>query len=329
MARLVILLAGLLLCLLSWAQGSAADALRQAEQLLRRAQAARGVERQQLIEQARRALGTLPPEARAPLEQRLTQARWSDRPNALQDALREVETYRAALSSDFPAPAPDKVRAQLEAIFAEPDMQPPPKPLIERIGEAIGRALEAFMRWLARLLGGLGGGSAGGWGAIVQWIIIAILVLLIAFGASYLIGRLEWRRGRRVPALLSPDQMVDARLLSATEWRALAHQLLAQGERRAAVRALYLGLLRLLHEARLLNYDPACTNWEHLMRLRAPALPDQAARERAYHLLQPLTMRFDYLWYGNEPATDGDVQQFEQAFEALSRMVRTDAQRVA
>lgn len=314
---------------MGWAQGSAADALAQAEQLLRRAQAAQGVERQRLIEQAQRALGSLPAEARTPLEQCLTQARWSNRPNALQNALREVETYRSALGSDFPAPNPDKVRAQLEAIFAEPDMQPPPKPIIERIGEAIGKAFEALLRWLSRLFGGLGRGGMGGWGVIVQWIIIAILVLLIAFGASYLVGRLEWQRGRRAAVLLSPDQMVDARLLSAAEWRMLAQQLLAQGELRAAVRALYLGLLRLLHEARLLDYDPARTNWEHLMQLRSPALPSPVVRKEAHRLLQPLTLRFDYLWYGNEPATEGDVQHFEQAFEILSRMVRSDAQRMA
>lgn len=317
------------MCLMGWTQGTTAEMLARVEQLLRRAEASSGIERQQLIEQARRALSTLPSKVREPLEQHLLQASSSSRPNALRNALREVENYQRTLAADSPAPHPEKVRAQLEAIFAEPDMQPPPKPLIERIGEAIGRAFNALLRWLARLFGGLGGAGAGGWGAIVQWIIIAILVLLIAFGASYLVGRLEWRRGQRTPVVLSPDQMVDARLLSADEWRALAQQLRAQGDLSAAVRALYLGMLRLLHEARLLDYDPARTNWEHLMRLRSSALPDPALREQAYRMLQPLTLRFDYLRYGNEPALMEDVQRFEQAFETLRGMVRADAQRVA
>ncbi|MCS7065301.1 MAG: DUF4129 domain-containing protein [Fimbriimonadales bacterium] len=329
LARMVALQAGLLLWLTGWTHEATVDALAKAERLLRRAQAAEGVERQRLVEQARHAIASLPAEARGPLEQKLLNARLESSPNTLRSALREIETYQATMEGNSPASNPDKVRAQLKAIFAEPDMQPPPKPLIERIGEAIGRAFEALIRWLTRLLGGLGGAGAGGWGAVVQWIIIAILVLLIAFGASYLVGRLEWRRGQRAPTLLPPDQLVDARLLSAADWRALAHQLLARGDRRAAVRALYLGLLRLLHEARWLDYDPARTNWEHLMHLRSPALPAPAPREHAYHLLQPLTLRFDYLWYGNEPATAEDVQQFEQAFETLSRMVRADAQRVA
>ena len=324
-----VLLIGLLLCLVGWSQEAADETLARAEQLLKRAQVAQGIARQKLIEQAQRMVSSLPAKAREPLEQALNRARISSSPNALQNALREIASYRATLSSEFASPAPDKVRAQLNAIFAEPDMQPPPKPLIERVGEAIGKAFEALLRSLARLLGGLGGTGAGSWGVFVQWVIIAMLVLVIAFGASYLMGRLEWRRGRRVPTVLDADQIVDARLLSSAEWRALAHQLLAQGDSRAAVRAFYLGLLRLLHEARLLDYDPARTNWEHLMSLRSPTLPDPTTRERAYHLLQPLTLRFDYLWYGNEPTTLEDAQRFEQAFETLRGMVRTDAQRVA
>ncbi|MEN3000840.1 MAG: DUF4129 domain-containing protein [Armatimonadota bacterium] len=327
--RAVLAQVSLLLCLMGWAQQPIASTLEEVERLLERAQAARGVERQRLIERAHRAISSLPAAVREPLEGPLQRARMGDDKGALQQARRAIESYQATLSSDFPAPNPTSVRAQLDAIFAEPDMQPPPKPLIERIREVIAKGLEAFFRWLVRLLGGLGGAGAGGWGVIVQWVIIALLVLLIAFGASYLVGHLEWRRRQRAPMAITPEQMVDARLLSAAEWRVLAHQLLAQGEWRAAVRAFYLGLLRLLHEARLLDYDPAHTNWEHLMRLRAAHLPDPATREQAYQLLQPLTLRFDYLWYGNEPATSEDVQQFEQAFEALSRTVRTHAQRVA
>jgi hypothetical protein len=311
------------------AQEPVPSVLERAERLIQQAQEAQGAERQRLLEQARRSLSTLPMEVRAPIERHIDRARLGGGAGALRSALREIESYQATFSGSALAPNPDEVRAQLRSIFAEPDMQPPPKPFYERIIEAIGRALGAFFRWLNRVLSGLGGAGAGGWGVIVQWVIIAILVLLIAFGASYLLGRLEWRRVRRAPSPLSSDELLDARLLSSAEWRALAHQLLAQGDLRSAVRALYLGLLRLLHEARLLDYDPARTNWEHLMRLRSPTLPDPAVREQAYRLLQPLTLRFDYLWYGNDTATEQDVRQFEAAFETLSRTVRSDAQRVA
>jgi hypothetical protein len=322
----------ILLGMLLWvgcAQEPVPNALARAERLIQQAQRVQGVKRQRLLEQARKSLSALPAEVRAPIEQHLNRARLGGGQGAMRSALREIESYRATFSGDSPALNPDQVRTQLQRIFAEPDMQPPPKPLYERISEAVGRVLSGFFRWLSRVLGGLGGAGTGGWGVIVQWVIIAILVLLIAFGASYLLGRLEWRRVRRAPTPLSPEELLDARLLASAEWRALAQQLLAQGEMRLAARALYLGLLRLLHEARLLDYDPARTNWEHLMHLRSPALPDPSTREQAYRLLQPLTLRFDYLWYGSDTTTEQDVRQFEAAFETLSRTVRHDAQRVA
>jgi hypothetical protein len=329
MLRVWLAVAGLLLPLVVYAQVGALDALRQAERHLERALQAQGMERQRQIEQARRALSSLPTPVREPIERSLGRARLNDRPTALQDALREIETLRRTLESRASIPAPDQVRAQLRAIFAEPDMQPPPKSLVERVFESIGRALENLLRRIERLLRGLGGGGSGSWGVVVQWIVIALLVLLIAFSASYLIGRMEWRRARREVPMLAVEEMVDARLLSSAEWRALAHQLRMQGDLRAAVRALYLGLLRLLHEARLLDYDPARTNWEHLMSLRAPTSPQSAVREQAFELLRPLTLRFDYLWYGNEGATERDVQQFEEAFERLRGMIPSDAKRVA
>ncbi len=321
-------LLGGLLWLAGWSQPSLEEALARAESLLTQAQRAQGSQRQRLIEGARRAISPLPAPAREPLERRLDSARWSQRAGALREARRALESYRATLRSDARSPDPSTVRAQLDAIFAEPDMQPPPKSLIERIGEAIFRFIEQIGRWLARLLRGLPAGTGGAWGAIVQWVIVALLILIIAFGASYLIGRLEWRRERRaLPAL--DEELIDARLLASTEWHALAQQLRAQGDLRAAARALYLGILRLLHEAHLLDYEPSRTNWEHLMRLRSPALPAPATREQAYQLLQPLTVRFDYLWYGKEPASESDFGQFESVFETLNRVVRADAQRVA
>ncbi len=323
-----LILLGMLL-LVGCAQEPVPNVLERTERLIQQAQMAQGGKRQRLLEQARRSLSALPAEVRAPIERHIDRARLSGGNGALRSALREIESYQATFSGVSPALNPDEVRAQLQSIFMEPDMQPPPKPLYERLSEAIGRVLSAFFRWLSRVLGGLGGAGAGGWGVIVQWVIIAILVLLIAFGASYLVGRMEWRRVRRTPPPLSSEELLDARLLSSTEWHRLAQQLLAQGDLRAAVRAFYLGLLRLLHEARLLDYDPARTNWEHLTRLRSPTLPDPAVREQAYRLLQPLTLRFDYLWYGGDPATEQDVRQFEAAFETLNRMVRSDAQRVA
>jgi hypothetical protein len=243
-------------------------------------------------------------------------------------AQRSVRAYRETLAPfPTPPPAPDRVKQQLDAIFAEPDMQIPPKSLIERLSEAFLNAVEAVVRWLNRLFGGLGGVGGGGLAQLLQWFVIVLLVLTIALAVSYLAGRVQFRRRARVPLNALDALPDDARSLSALEWRELARRLADEGNWQLAARAYYLGILRLLHEAKLLDYDPAHTNWEHLQRLRQPplaallpsptSLPDPALREEAYQQLRPLTLLFDSIWYGGMTPDEATYRQFEAAFESL------------
>jgi hypothetical protein len=206
-------------------------------------------------------------------------------------------------------------------------MQIPPKSLIERLSEAFLNAVETFVRWLNRLFGGLGGVGGGGLAPILQWFVIVLLVLTIALAVSYIAGRVQFRRRARVPLNALDALPDDARSLGAREWRELARRLADEGNWQLAARAYYLGILRLLHEAKLLDYDPALTNWEHLQRLRQPplaallpsptSLPDPALREEAYQQLRPLTLLFDSIWYGGMTPDEATYRQFEAAFESL------------
>lgn len=305
-------------------------ALEQARDALHKAAQARPDDRPALLQRAKGALAPLPYELRNPLERQIADAQASDDPDKLRAAQATVEAYLNTLRSRSPSPAPPptQVRQQLDQIFAEPDMFVPPKSWLERLSEVFQQALDNFARWLSRLLGALGGSGIAGAAPFLQWLIIVLLVLGIALAISYVIGRIELpRRAARatsvVEALLS-----DARAMSALEWQALAQQLAQSGDWRLAIRAYYLALLRLLHEAQLLDYDPAQTNWEHLQQLRRPplALPPALAnapalaaslREEAYQLLRPLTLHFDALWYGNLAPTPDLFAEFERAFETL------------
>ncbi|MCS7209065.1 MAG: DUF4129 domain-containing protein [Fimbriimonadales bacterium] len=311
------------------------DALEQARDALQQAERARPVARKVLLQRAQRALATLPAEAREPLKELITQAEASGDRETLARARASVQAYLETLSDPpAPLPAPDAVKAQLETIFAEPDMQIPPKSLSERLGEAFLNALEGFVRWLNRMLGGLGGVPVGGIQPFLQWLVIVLLALTIGLAVAYLLGHVRFQRRTRtaLPALQNAFQ--DARAMSASEWHALARELASQQHWRLALRACYLGLLRLLHEAHLLDYDPALTNWEHLQRLRrplplprpafSPAPPsDAAVREEAYQLLRPLTVQFDTVWYGGVAPDESHYRQFEAAFETLHGRLRT------
>jgi hypothetical protein len=251
-------------------------------------------------------------------------------------ARRSIRAYRESLApSPTQSPAPDHVKQKLDAIFAEPDMQIPPKSLIERLSEAFLNAVEMFVRWLNRLFGGLGGFGGGGLGQLLQWFVIVLLVLTLALAVSYIAGRVQFRRRARTTLATLDALPDDARTLSAREWRELARRLAYEGDWQQASRAYYLGTLRLLHEAKLLDYDPALTNWEHLQRLRQPPLaallpsptplPDPALREEAYQQLRPITLLFDSIWYGGMTPDEATYRQFEAAFDALYRRLEAHA----
>lgn len=333
--RLLSVLGAALLCVMAWA-ADIESALQEADRALQAASRARPADRKVFLKRAERALAPLPAEARQPLQDLLRDAATSGERADIARVQRSLRAYRETLESPPAPPAtPESVRQQLEAIFAEPDMQIPPKSLLERLSEAFTHALESILRWLSRLFGGLGGARGGGLAPVIQWIVITLLVLTIALAVSYLVGRVRFRRRARAPqgALdMLPD---DARVLPSHEWRERARQLAAKGKWQLAARAYYLGTLRLLHEAKLLDYDPALTNWEHLQRLRQPplaallpsptALPDPTLREEAYQQMRPLTLLFDSLWYGGMRADVAIYHQFEAGFETLYRRLEAHA----
>ena len=324
-----------LLCVCVWAS-EPADALLEAERALEAASRARPADRKVFVQRAQRALASLPQEAREPLEALLDAAATDGDLSDIARARRSIRAYRESLApAPTPSPAPDRVKQQLDAIFAEPDMQIPPKSLIERLSEAFLNAVETVVRWLSRLFGGLGGVGGGGLAPILQWFVIVLLVLTIALAVSYIAGRVQFRRRARVPLNALDALPDDARSLSALEWRELARRLAYEGNWQQASRAYYLGTLRLLHEAKLLDYDPALTNWEHLQRLRQPPLaallpsptplPDPALREEAYQQLRPVTLLFDSIWYGGMTPDEATYRQFEAAFDALYRRLEAHA----
>ena len=324
-----------LLCVGVWAS-EPAGALIQAERALDAASRARPADRKVFIQQAQRALAPLPQESREPLEALLDEAATNGDLSDIARARRSIRAYRESLAPfPTPFPAPDRVKQQLDAIFAEPDMQIPPKSLMERLSEAFLNALETVVRWLSRLFGGLGGFGGGGLGQFLQWFVIVLLVLTLALAVSYIAGRVQFRRRARTTLAALDALPDDARTLSAREWRELARRLAYEGNWQQASRAYYLGTLRLLHEAKLLDYDPALTNWEHLQWLRQPPLaallpslaplPDPALREEAYQQLRPITLLFDSIWYGGMTPDEATYRQFEAAFDALYRRLEAHA----
>jgi hypothetical protein len=133
--------------------------------------------------------------------------------------------------------------------------------------------------------------------------IIAAILAIGVFG-------LGLRRGRsRGAARLPLATHIEAEW-TAAHARTAAAEAAAGGDYRRAIRYRYLATMLGLDEADRLRFDRALTNLEHLRR--APAHLREA--------LRPLVLTFDRVWYGGNPATAADYQQYTvlaQAVEAV------------
>lgn len=86
------------------------------------------------------------------------------------------------------------------------------------------------------------------------------------------------------------------------------------GDRRSAVRYLYLAALLWLDEQGLLRYERSLTNREHLNRLRSqPPVRD---------LLAPVVATFDAVWYGFQPIDDQAFARYERQVAAVQSLTK-------
>ena len=102
---------------------------------------------------------------------------------------------------------------------------------------------------------------------------LLLIILALAFAAviAFFVARRLRRRAVKLAADAAPPR-------TAAEWRHAADTLAAQGDYRAAVRALFLGTLTELDERRLVTFDPALTDREYV----------REAQRQQWWLVEPL-----------------------------------------
>lgn len=134
-----------------------------------------------------------------------------------------------------------------------------------------------------------------------------VIIGSLALGALLL----YWARALR--RQFAPDDAltltaVDRPLSGRSAWE--QGQAAAQaGDRRAAVRLLYLAALLALDERGVLRYDRARTNREVLRAVRPTA--------ELHQLLQPIVADFDRVWYGFEALSGDEFEQFNRRVAQL------------
>ncbi|HEY8210113.1 MAG TPA: DUF4129 domain-containing protein [Myxococcaceae bacterium] len=222
---------------------------------------------------------------------------------------------------------PESASVRARAILDRPEFQQPPprkaKPKEEpgpteetawnRFWRRMGEWLREFLRPRRDVQPREVDLSPGG-GEVMANGLAVVLVAAVLAVLAWLVLRRPRRAGNADPepdvvsSPLAPPGVQESALSRPPEgWAALADELASKGQYREAVRGLYLAALSRLHREGALDYDPSLSNWDHVRRYKGPPPWKPPFRE--------LTLRFDFVFYGNV----GGTAEGYRDFRALSR----------
>lgn len=275
-----------------------------AQDALTQAQALAGTPRDAAIQRARDALtgidsvtvdGTRYP---APQSDALAALRRT--PPDTERAVTELTLLRALLADEQGTVPDTQARRNLDRILSDRAFQSAEPNAVQaqaiRFQSWIGEQLRRLFRPLQRVkpppnapANTPGAGPVARLLALLGSPLLLILVALALAAVIIFVIARRWRKSERKAA--------DAATLpprTAAEWRQQADMLAAQGDYRAAVRALFLGALTELDERRLVVFDPALTDREYLR---------EAQRQQSWlaEPLRPFVRLVESVVYANAP----------------------------
>lgn len=202
---------------------------------------------------------------------------------------------------------------------------------LERAFDFIERCLKAVGRWLDRLFRRAfqgrrqtsGDGSGYGWVMLLQVLFYA-LIAATAATLAVLILRVWQGRQRKKPAVASEpvrsaldltDENLGPEQLPEDGWKKLAMDLMARGELRLALRALYLSSLAHLAQRNLISLARFKSNrdYERELGRRGHALP------ALVNAFGENVSVFERIWYGRHEVNGEQVERFATNVEHMRR----------
>jgi len=178
----------------------------------------------------------------------------------------------------------------------------------------IGRQIDRFFQWLKdRLSINVAPGEGVPPALAMHWSIVLLITLVAAALIVLILRRRRLRRAKPKSAVvveaairLDADDLAADRLPE-EEWLALAESCLATGDRRLALRALYLANLAWLGSREWIAIHPGKTNREYEAELRRRARGISGARD----LFAANVRAFERVWYGSHEATADEIDRFQ------------------
>lgn len=140
--------------------------------------------------------------------------------------------------------------------------------------------------------------------------LLGLIALLLGAAIAVLaLRRVRTRRKRAADTAPAPPR-------TAAEWRQHADLLAARGEYRAAVRALFLGMLTDLDERRLIAFDPVLTDREYLR---------EAQRQQGWLVepLRPFVRLIEAIVYADAPCRATEYERARAFTDDVGRRITT------
>lgn len=179
---------------------------------------------------------------------------------------------------------------------------------------------ERLRRWLWETLFAPVMGPLGEWQRPLMYVLL---------GAALVFAFVQFVRMRSGGAWKPPARRMGASFqeieenLEEADLAALVEEAVRAGDRRRAVRLLYLRALRALADAGRIAWDPAKTNRAYV---REMAVGSDGTRDERADELAALTRLFERIWYGHADVTPATFERLRPRFERFRQRVKRGEQ---
>jgi len=140
-------------------------------------------------------------------------------------------------------------------------------------------------------------------GKSIVWILLFLLIIYFFFKAFWKenLRVLSSRKDESVPQ----TDLVIAQGIMETDWIKIREAAFASNDLRLAIRCVYMQLLQLLQQKKVISYRSDKTNQDYYFELK-----DQKVKQ----VFRQLATQYEFVWYGNYPAGDELYKKYLAAF---------------
>jgi hypothetical protein len=239
--------------------------------------------------------------------------------NKLDRAIQEVISKRE-YQWRMPREAPPEEKQNLFIKFLEGWVN-----AINKVWNPVKNLLGKLLEWLRRALTAISPNESGkGFARGQMHVLIIALIVLVTGITLFFIWRNLKRKKHEEEVILAQailpvpdlrDENVIADQLPEEGWQRLAHDLLAQGEFRLAMRALFMSSLANLAQTQWITIAKFKSNQDYCLELQRRA-HDRTEMQDAFY---DNVFTVDRVWYGMHPVTEEMIHHFRENVETVRR----------